>query len=204
MKNVFVTGTDTDVGKTVVCAGLCLRFKASYFKPIQCGTVPHTDSEFVARFIPSSRICPSSYVLKAPLSPNQAALREGVCIQKKNISLPLVSGSLVIEGAGGSFVPLNQKGETVADLIQWLKVPALVVARSTLGTLNHTFLTLSFLRSKKIKVLGLVLLGPSRPENKKDIEKWGRIPVLLELPFIKKLSQKALLSHFKSLPSFFN
>lgn len=201
MKRIFVTGTDTDVGKTVVCAGLCLRFKAAYFKPIQCGTSPHTDSEFVSRFIPSYLIHPSSYVFKAPLSPNQAALREGLCVQKKQIQLPPGVGKtpLVIEGAGGSFVPLNQKGQTVADLIRWLKAPALVVARSTLGTLNHTFLTLSFLRSKKVKILGVILVGPSRPENKKDIEKWGKTPVLLELPFIKKLSQKTLFSYFKPL-----
>lgn len=204
MKKIFVTGTDTGVGKTVVCAGLCLSWRAHYFKPIQCGTTPFTDSEFLARFLPKKHIYPSSYLLPFPLSPNQAAQKSGRSLQKKQIRLPEVPSPapLIIEGAGGAFVPFDQQGGNMADLIQKFKAPAIVVARSTLGTLNHTFLTLHFLRSKKINILGVILVGPPHPLNKQDIQTLGKVPVLLELPFLKKLTSQSLKTAFRPLVSF--
>ena len=106
---------------------------------------------------------------------------------------------LVIEGAGGALVPINNKGENITDLIKAEKASVIIVARSGLGTLNHTFLTLSLLRSKNINILGVIMVGTPHPDNKKDIEQIGKIPVLLELPILKPLTKKALKNHFTKL-----
>jgi len=153
MKAVFVTGTGTEVGKTLVSLGLCLRFKADYWKPIQTGL--DKDSDFIKRFLTGKKIHPCSYDFKNPLSPNQAAQKEGRRIKLDKIKAPK-SSFLVIEGAGGGLVPLNDK-EMMIDLIQKLGFPVIVVAKSGLGTLNHTLLTLEALKARKIKMLGLIL-----------------------------------------------
>ena len=201
MKKIFITGTDTDVGKTIVSTGLCLTWPAHYWKPIQSGSDPCTDSETLSRFIPKEHIHPSSYELKAPLSPNQASRQENIVIQKENIKSPSLpsSASLIIEGAGGLLVPINDQGDNMADLIKWLKAPVIITARSSLGTLNHSFLTLAALEARNIEVLGFVLVGPPHPLNKQDIEQIGKKPVLLELPFLKSLSKENLHSHFKKI-----
>ncbi len=205
-KKVFITGTDTDVGKTVVSAGLCIVWPAHYWKPVQAGydtgkspnkhILPGTDSEIISRFIPAKNIYPSAYNLKKPLSPNQSAEKENVKVAIKNIKIPKSSSNLIIEGAGGALVPLNDREDMIC-LMQKVDCPVIVVARSSLGTLNHTFLTLSALRSKNIPVLGVIMVGAPHPLNKKDIEKRAR--VLLELPFLNKLSAKTLCPHFEKI-----
>jgi len=235
MKKVFVTGTDTDVGKTIVSAGLCLTWPAHYWKPIQSGYGPQilditqkdntqkkkktnrinddisvketltikstpctikTDREVISQYIPKSHIYPSSYTLKKPLSPNQAASLEGISIQMDKIKEPSCSSPLVIEGAGGVLVPFNNK-QDMTDLMKKFDCPVIIVSRSGLGTLNHTFLTLSCLKAKKIPVLGVIMVGPHHPMNKSDIQK--KAPVLLELPILQDLSIKNLKKHFQKL-----
>ncbi|MCZ0932338.1 MAG: dethiobiotin synthase [Oligoflexia bacterium] len=194
-KKVFITGTDTEVGKTIVSLGLCLHWKADYWKPIQTGRP--TDSDFIKKFLPSKTVYPSSYQFKAPLSPNQASFKENKKIDLKKIQTPK-SSCLVVEGIGGVYVPLNDK-QTVLDLIQFINYPVIVVARSGLGTLNHTLLTLTILKQRKIKILGVILSGPFHPDNKRDIEKWSGVPVILELRLLKSITKKALLNEFKKL-----
>ena len=215
MKKLFITGTDTDVGKTIVSAGLCMTWPAHYWKPIQAGysattntshpsehvltkkNLAGTDNEVISRFIPEQNIYPSSYTLKNPLSPNQAAKIEGIYIQKEKINCPECSSNLIIEGAGGALVPFNEK-EDMTDLMKKMDCPVIVVARSTLGTLNHTFLTLAVLRAKNIPVLGVIMVGPPHPDNKKDIEEKGNTSVLLELPIIESLSADTLKFYCKN------
>lgn len=232
MKKIFVTGTDTDVGKTIVSAGLCLTWPAHYWKPIQAGyectpshansentnnpaklknttlqnitlqsspnnhILPKTDNETLSRFIPAKNIHPSSYTLKNPLSPNQAGKLEDIDIQSYNINLPNCLSNLIIEGAGGVLVPFNDK-EDMTDLIKKWDCPVIIVARSGLGTLNHTFLTLNVLKAKQISILGVILIGTPHPMNKKDIS--AKVPVLLELPFLETLSSEVLISHFQKM-----
>ena len=235
---IFVTGTDTDVGKTIVSAGLCLVWPAYYWKPVQAGRQPCTDSDVIARFIPPSHIYPSAYVLNKAVSPNQAARVENIQLKKQNmifshfqkthnlhsrdmdarnrgevsspgsgatkISLPIrrpLESKLVIEGAGGTLVPFNDQGENMSDLMKAEGAPVIITARSGLGTLNHTFLTLSALRAKNISILGVILVGPSHPDNKRDIERIGKVSVLLELPILKKISVDNLKFHFNKLKS---
>ncbi len=209
-KIIFITGTDTDVGKTVVSAGLCRAWPAHYWKPVQAGfadpkkpgavshILPQTDLSFVRRFIPPRHIYPSTYTLKRPLSPNQAGKKENIYLKMDQIKVPEGQANLVIEGAGGALVPLNDT-KNMSDLMKKLNVPVLVVARSGLGTLNHTFLTLGALRAKKIPVLGVVMVGPPHKDNKRDIEKQGKIKVLLELPLLNNLSPQSLEPYFTKL-----
>ena len=218
MKKIFITGTDTDVGKTIVSAGLCITWPAHYWKPIQSGyqstktsdfseparnkkILPSTDNEVMSRFIPEENIFPSVYNLKEPLSPNQAAEIERIHIQKEKIKPPKTNFNLIIEGAGGALVPFNDK-EDMTNLMKEFNAPVIIVARSTLGTLNHTFLTLSTLRRKNISILGVIMVGPPHPRNKKDIEKIGKVSVLLELPLIENLSADKLKSYFDKVTLF--
>ena len=189
-KGFFVTGTDTEVGKTLVSLGLCLHFKASYWKPVQTGQPG--DSDFLKKFLPEEKIHPSSYVFQKALSPNQAGEIEGVEIDLKTISLPQ-SSFLIIEGIGGVYVPLNEK-ENVMDLIKLIGFPVIVVARSGLGTLNHSLLTLEALKKRNIAIVGVVLSGTKNEANKKDIEQWGQVPVLLEVPLLSEVTKTKLLN----------
>ncbi len=203
MKSIFVTGTDTDVGKTIVSAGLCLSWPAHYWKPIQAGSDPCTDNEVMAQLIPKENIYPSTYNLKKACSPNQAAQVDGISIEKDVLvnSYKKDCSHLVIEGAGGLLVPFNEK-ENMLDLIVQLSAPVIIVARSGLGTLNHSFLTLKALRTSNINILGIIMVGKPHPDNKRDIEVIGNIPVLLELPVLKKIKPAVLKDHFKKLEPF--
>ena len=181
MNGVFVTGTDTGVGKTLVSAWLVGRWRADYWKPVQSGSVEGTDSDVIARLVPDAVIHPPAYVFKAPLSPDQAARRENALIDLGRIRLPATQNLLVVEGAGGALVPLRDD-MLMIDLMARLGLPVLVVARSGLGTINHTLLTLEALRNRDLAIQGVVMNGPSEPENRAAIERFGRVRVLAELP----------------------
>lgn len=194
-KGFFITGTGTGVGKTLVSIGLCLKFKANYWKPVQTGEP--ADEDYVQNFLPQERICPGAIRLKAPLSPNQAARLQKRKVQISDIKRPKKKGFLIVEGIGGVFVPLNDK-ETVLDLIIHLKLPVIVVALSGLGTLNHTLLTLNALKEHKIPISGLVLSGPLHPQNKRDLKHWGKVPILWELRPLSVITKKSLKKAFDS------
>lgn len=193
----FVTATDTNVGKTVLSTLLALRYGASYWKPVQAGNLGSSDSHFVSHYIGKERVFPEAYTLENPMSPNQAAEKEGISIELDSIDLPSVEGSLVVEGAGGIYVPLNEK-ELVQDMMLKFQLPVILVARSGLGTINHTLLSLSALREKKITVQAVVLVGPLHKENKKTIGEWGKVDVL-ELPPIEDWSPGAMERTAKTL-----
>ena len=194
-KGFFVTGTDTEIGKTLVSLGLCLHFKASYWKPIQSGQPG--DAHFIEQFLPKSQIQPSAYSLKEPLSPNQAAEKENIKIDLRKISIPQ-SSFLIVEGIGGVHVPLNDR-DTVMDLMRLVNLPLIVVARSGLGTLNHSLLTLEALKRRNFKIAGVILSGPKNDLNKRDIEKRAGVSVLLEVPILPKINRQNLLQVFQKL-----
>ena len=190
-----MTGTGTGVGKTLVSAGLCLHFKADYWKPVQTGSPADTDC--IKRFLPEGKIHKSAFHFRAPLSPNQSAEMEGARCELSRIKAPK-SLSLIVEGCGGVLVPLNKK-HTLLDLMERLKFPVIVTAKSGLGTLNHTLLTLSALRQRNLSVLGLILSGPPHPKNKRDLKFFGKAPVLLQLDVLSPLNKKTLKRAFKKL-----
>lgn len=181
MTAVFVTGTDTGIGKTMVSAWLVRSWRADYWKPVQSGELEGTDFATVRGLVPDAVIHPSRHVLKAPLSPHEAAALEGVRIGLEDFSLPATTRPLVVEGAGGAMVPLNER-DLMVDLMRRLNLPVVVVARSGLGTINHTLLTLEALARRDLRVAGVILNGPSMPANRQAIEAWSGVKVVAELP----------------------
>jgi dethiobiotin synthetase/malonyl-CoA O-methyltransferase len=165
-KHIFVTGTDTDVGKSVASAWLVQKLQARYWKPIQSG-LDGRDVDVVRRLaaLDEARIMPTAVELQEPLSPHEAARREGRVVPLSALStIPEGDGTLVIEGAGGVMVPINDQA-LMLDLMQALAVPVVLVARSGLGTINHTLLSLMALRSRNIPILGVIVSGVPAPHN---------------------------------------
>lgn len=196
----FVTGTDTGIGKTVVSAILTKALDATYWKPIQAGLEEETDTEFVQRTteFPDSQIIPERYRLNTPMSPHAAAEIDGVKIRMDDFELPQHSTDhLVVEGAGGLLVPMNDQ-DMIIDLIAHLELPVVLVARSTLGTLNHTFLSLEALRRRDIPILGVVLNGPQHESNRKTIAQYGNVEILAEINMIDDLNANSLQNVFDS------
>jgi len=197
MKGYFVTGTDTDAGKTVLSALLCMALGADYFKPFQTGNSGQpggdSDTATVARLaaLEPSRLHPPAVVLPEPLSPAQAAARAGLTLDIADIRLPDTTRPLVVEGAGGALVPIAP-GQDMAALMARLGLPVVLAARSGLGTVNHTLLTLEALRLRGLEVAGVALLGPPNPENRRDIEQLGRVPVIIEIPRLDPLDHASL------------
>lgn len=190
----FVTGTDTDVGKSVACAWLLHRWNASYWKPIQAGTEGLTDTTFVRQLsgLPESRFHPPAYTLALPRSPHEAARKEGVVIRMARLKCPAETRPLVVEGAGGIMVPLNDT-HFMLDLMVQLALPVILVARTALGTINHTLLSLECLRHQGIAPVGVILNGPPDSENRQAITRYGQVTILAEIPPLLSLDQKTLL-----------
>ena len=163
VEGFFVTGTDTDVGKTLVSAWLLTHLDASYWKPVQAGLLPETDFSVVRRLaeVPPERILPEAYLLTEPIAPHEAARRAGIAIDMAKLIPPPLDGLLVVEGAGGLMVPLTDTAYVV-DLATELHLPLILVARSTLGTINHTLLSLEAIRRRGLHLAGVVINGPKR------------------------------------------
>lgn len=195
---LFVTGTDTNVGKSVISAMLTLGLKATYWKPIQSGTHPHTDTEWVKSVtaLPETHFLPETYRLSQPLSPHLSAAIDGIKINMSKMELPSFSSShLIIEGAGGLMVPLNSDSYVI-DFIKHLNVPVLIVSRSTLGTINHTLLTLAQLRHYQIPIFGVIVNGPKNKNNCDAIAHFGQVKVIGEVDVLNEITPKTLLTEF--------
>ena len=194
---LVIAGTDTDVGKTVVSALVVQGLGAHYWKPVQSGLAEGSDTERVRQLLtlPPERIVPESYRFQAPVSPHWAARMEGVRIEAAALALPRVEAPLVVECAGGLMVPLHLGTDGTLLQIDQVAVwglPVLLVARSGLGTLNHTLLSLEALNRRAIPVLGLVLNGPLHPDNPPTLEAVGGVPVLAQLPPLEPLTAAGL------------
>jgi dethiobiotin synthetase len=188
-----VCGTDTDVGKTLVSAWLVQGLGAHYWKPVQSGLEGGGDRQMVERLLDLApdRLLPEAYRLSEPLSPHWAAERDGVTIELERLALPAIEGPLVVETAGGLLVPLQRNWLQIQQLQRW-GLPVLLVARSGLGTLNHTLLSLEALERRGIPVLGLVLNGPPHADNPRTLEQLGGVPVLAQLPPLQPPTAAAL------------
>lgn len=156
---LFITGIGTDVGKTVVSAIITQALEADYWKPIQAGDLDHSDTHKIKAYVSNSttKFFENSYALNTPASPHLAAEIDGVTIDIQKIKEPKTKNHLVIEGAGGIFVPINTT-ETIVDLIQ-LDYKVIVVSRHYLGSINHTLLTIEALQNRNIKIAGIIFNG---------------------------------------------
>jgi len=191
----FVTGTDTDVGKTLVAAWLLTQLDASYWKPVQAGVMPETDSSVVRRLaeIEPDRILPEAYVLPEAIAPHEAARRAGIAIDMAKFVPPVSDRLLVVEGAGGLIVPLTDTAYVI-DLAAELHLPLILVARSTLGTINHTLLSLEAIRRRGLPLAGVVINGPETPHNRAAIERYGQVEVIAKIPWLDVVNRSTLLT----------
>lgn len=188
-----VSGTDTGIGKTIFSAALTHALQAYYWKPVQSGLDEETDSEVVARLggVPRARILPESYRLKMPASPHLSARLENVTIDPERLFPPQTDGPLVIEGAGGLLVPLTDK-LLFADIFARWRIPLILCARTSLGTINHTLLSLEALRQRAIPVHGVVFIGDENRENQRIIADIGGVRSLGRMPRLPEMSAETL------------
>jgi len=196
-RTLVVTGTDTGVGKTVFAAALAGALGAHYWKPVQAGLDGGGDADMVARLsgLPRERILPEAYRLTTPCSPHRAAEIDGVTIDPARLALPHVDGPLVVEGAGGVAVPLGADRLYLDQFAEWA-APVIVAARTSLGTINHSLLTLEALRSRDIPVLGVAFVGESQPDSEATICRIGAARHLGRLPILPQLDAVALARAF--------
>jgi dethiobiotin synthetase len=192
MDGLVVTGTDTGVGKTVAAAALALRLGARYWKPVQAGLDEETDSAAVSRLAPGLVVHAEAYRLVTPCSPHESARLDGVTIDPDRLVLPQGEGPLVVEGAGGALVPLAP-GLLYADMMaRWGLPVVVVVARTTLGTINHSLLTVEALRSRGLEVAGIVFVGDANPVSEAAIAEFGQVRVLGRIGWLDPLDATAL------------
>lgn len=199
-KGVFITGTDTGIGKTLTSAILTKAWKGTYWKPFQTGLAEEAgDTPTVQHLtgLPADHILPPTYALQAPLSPAAASALEDVTLEPERLTLPdCPHAPLIVEGAGGLMVPLTEE-MLMIDLIARLKLPVILVTRSGLGTINHTLLSLEALYQRGIPVLGFITNGPASPQNSQTLERLGQcralhhIPTLPSAPEAKDINQIA-------------
>lgn len=189
--NYFVTAIGTDSGKTLVSSILVEALKADYWKPVQAG-MP-TDSESVESYISNdlTKIHPETHLLKIPASPHAAAKFEHLTIQLDDFILPESTNDIIVEGAGGVLVPLNDE-DFVIDIAVTLKTPVILVANLYLGSINHTLLTVDYLKRNNIPVKGIIFNGESNPESEQIIEKHSGYKVLLRLPKLGLVNKEVI------------
>lgn len=190
---LIVTGTDTGIGKTVVAAGLAAALGAHYWKPIQAGTEDGTDSATAQQLgVPRDHILPEAYRLVLPASPHLAATSEGAVIDPARLALP-PQRPLVLEGAGGLMVPIRRDPPWLAieQFAAW-QAPVLLVARSGLGTINHSLLSIEALKARRIPIAGLLFVGEPHPDNEATVPALGDVPYLGRLPLLHPLTAGTL------------
>jgi dethiobiotin synthetase len=199
IRGLFITGTDTSVGKTVVSAAVIQRYRSEaslhYWKPVQTGDEDDTETVRFLGDCSSVEILNTNISLKAPVSPHLAARLAGRTLRFDEVIQPVrdhpESLRWIVEGAGGVLVPMNDT-QMMIDLIAELDLPVALVTRSSLGTINHTLLTLEALRRRSLRVAGVVMVGPPEPENRLSIERYGGVTVLGEMPRFGTLTAAAV------------
>jgi len=196
-KRIVIAGTDTGVGKTIFSAALAGALDGFYWKPVQSGLEGETDSQSVARLsgLSIARILPEAWRLRTPASPHYAARLDGVTIDPSRLEAPDCSGPLVIETAGGVMTPLTIEAPTIDVLARW-GFPTVIVARTALGTINHSLLTIEALRRRNIPMLGVAFVGEANEETQNAIARMGDVKMLGRLPPLAPLTRETLRDAF--------
>lgn len=189
MNGFFVTGIGTGIGKTLVSAVLVEALKADYWKPIQSGDLDFTDSDFIKEYtMHHQTIHPEEYVFSEPVSPHLAAKLDNKSIDLQYINIPNQNNYLIVEGAGGLFVPLSDK-YLIKDLIKLIQLPVIVVSMNYLGSINHTLLTIEALKQQNIPVAGIIFNGDANIESENYILNYTGITLLGKIPKADILSK---------------
>jgi dethiobiotin synthetase len=200
MRKIFITGIGTGVGKTIVSAIITEALQADYWKPIQTGSGEDRDSDTVKKLISNNKtkIHPEAFCLSLPASPLAAAKKEGVKIEIKNIALPQTENTLVIEGAGGLMVPINEQ-ELMIDMMEQWDTEVILVSQNYLGSINHTMLSCMALANRKIKVLGIVFNGEDKLLAEKSILSFYHFPVIGRINPQGEFTPQIIAAYAKSL-----
>ncbi len=179
----IVTGIGTDVGKTVISAILSEALKATYWKPIQAGDLDNSDSIKVNNWTTDKvTVLEEKFRLKSPMSPHAAAAIDGVEIQITDIQKPELEGNLILEGAGGIMVPINEKGDTYLDVFEQLNLPIIIVSRNYLGSINHSLMTIEMIQNRGIEIKGVIFSGPSNETTENIILSKTKTKCLARIP----------------------
>ena len=196
-RSIVVTGTDTDVGKTVFAAGLAGALGSSYWKPVQAGLEGATDTARVAALsgLPSAKLLPEAYRLRTPCSPHRAAELDGIEIDTDRLTPRPIEGLLVIEGAGGVLVPVT-RDTLFADLFARWGLPVVLVARTGLGTINHSLLSIEALNARAVPLLGIAFIGDAQEDSEAIIAERGKVRRLGRLPQLAPLDRASLRQAF--------
>lgn len=196
-QGVIVTGTDTGIGKTTFAAALAGALEATYWKPIQCGLEGGSDTERIRALsgLTSDSIQPEAYRLAMAASPHRAAEAEGTEISLAHLKLPKVEGPLVVEGAGGLMVPVNRQTLLIDVFASW-RLPVVLVARTALGTINHSLLSIEALNGRNIPILGIAFVGEEIADTERTISEMGNVRVLGRLPLLDSLTPARLAEAF--------
>ncbi len=192
MNKIAVVGIDTEVGKTIISAIVTEALQADYWKLLQAGELNQLDSSTVKSLISNNKtiIHKEQFLLSKPMSPHAAAIIDNIKINVEDFTLPLSKNkNLIIEGAGGLMVPINEKGEMVVDLIKNFADEAILVSKNYLGSINHTLMSIEILKQKTIKIKGLIFNGKSNPESERIIEKLSGLKIIGKIPYTKQLNQ---------------
>lgn len=191
MKRFIVTGIGTDIGKTVVSAILVEALQATYWKPVQAGELENSDSIKIKKWCSESvQILPEAFRLTEPVSPHLAASIDNLNISTKYLKIPELEGDLIIEGAGGILVPLNNEGLLFIDVVKYWDLPVILVSRHYLGSINHTLLTAEILINSNIKVEGIVFVGDENKATEEIILKKTGLPLIARIPLVKEINKE--------------
>ena len=196
----IICGTDTDVGKTLISSFFVRGLQSFYWKPIQSGIETETDSQSILRLsgIKKEKILKEAYIFEKPVSPHWAAEIDGKKIDINLLDLPSIDDSLVIETAGGLMVPITRNFLQIDQIKKW-NLPVIIVCRSSLGTLNHTLLTIEALKKRNIKILGLIINGEKHFDNPKTLREFSKLPIIAEFPRLNNIDKNNLDRLWKEL-----
>ena len=199
MKTFFVTGIGTEVGKTTTSAILVEALQADYWKPIQAGDLNESDTKKVKKLISNIKTIfhPETFRLNTAASPHVSALIDNVKINIDKIILPETKNNLIIEGAGGVMVPLNEEGDLMIDLIKKLKTEVILVSKNYLGSINHTLLTVEALKNKQIKIKGIIFNGIPKPSSEQFVLKHTGLKCLGNIEEVKVLTKDVIIKYAK-------
>lgn len=193
MIRYFITGIGTEVGKTITSAVITQALKADYWKPVQAGELNHSDRMKVENLIDNNRskFHPEAYRLNQPMSPHAAAERDGIKIDIASIKMPHTDNHLVIEGAGGLLVPLNDN-DTILNLIEILNCEVILVSRHYLGSINHTLMSIELLKQRNIRIKGILFNGKENKDTESIITKMSGIEVIGRIDELENLNKSVI------------
>ena len=189
----IICGTDTDIGKTLISSFFVRGLNSYYWKPIQSGIESETDSQTVEKItnLNKKKIIKEAYVFSKPLSPHWAAEIDQKTINFNMLALPKLDGPLIIETAGGIMVPITRNFLQIDQIKKW-DLPVILVCKSSLGTLNHTLLSIEALEKRNINIIGLVINGEKHLDNPKTLFEFSGIPIIAEFPYLQKIDSNKL------------